>query len=152
MINYDFSPFYRSSVGFDHLFSLLDSARRVDQGGNTYPPYNIETTDEDSYRISMAVAGFTQPELNIESRENTLKVTGEHRKQENKKYLYQGIAARNFERTFQLADYVKVVNAKLENGLLHIDLVREIPEAKKPRTIEIMSDDNRYIEADKAAG
>lgn len=152
MVNFDLSPLYRSSVGFDHLVSLLDSARRIDQGSNSYPPYNIESTGDDSYRISMAVAGFTQSELNIETKENSLTVTGVHDKNQDKKYLYQGIAARNFERRFQLADYVKVVNAKLENGLLHVDLVREIPEAKKPRTIEIQSSDNRYIEADKAAG
>ena len=152
MVNFDFSPLYRSSVGFDHLFSLLDSARRLDQGNNSYPPYNIESTGEDSYRISMAVAGFKQSELNIELKENALTVTGVNDREESKKFLYQGIAARNFERRFQLADYVKVVNAKLENGLLHIDLKREIPEAKKPRTIEIQSDSGRYIEADKAAG
>lgn len=150
MVSFDFSPLYRSSVGFDHLASLLDSARRIDQGGNGYPPYNIERTGDDAYRISMAVAGFTQAELNIESKENMLTVSGIKEKDDAKNYLYQGIAERNFERRFQLADHVKVTSARLENGLLHIDLVREIPEAQKPRTIAIETDDANVLEGETA--
>lgn len=140
MVNFDFSPLYRSSVGFDHLVSLMDSARRMDQRSDSYPPYNIESTGDDAYRITMAVAGFNQSELNIESKENTLTISGVKEKDENRNYLYHGIAERNFERRFQLADHVKVTSARQENGLLHVDLVREIPEAKKSRTIEIQSD------------
>jgi molecular chaperone IbpA len=150
MVSFDFSPLYRSSVGFDHLASLLDSARRIDQGGNGYPPYNIERTGDDAYRISMAVAGFYQAELNIESKENMLTVSGIKEKEDAKNYLYQGIAERNFERRFQLADHVKVTNARLENGLLHIDLVREIPEAQKPRTIAIETDRASVLEGETA--
>lgn len=149
MVNFDFSPLYRSSVGFDHLVSLLDSARRVDQRGDSYPPYNIESTGEDAYRITMAVAGFDRSELNIEAKENTLTISGVKNKDETKNYLYQGIAERNFERRFQLADHVKVVSAKQQNGLLHVDLVREIPEAKKPRTIQIETDNSKLIEGEK---
>ena len=149
MVNFDFSPLYRSSVGFDNLVSLLDSARRIDQAGNGYPPYNIERTGDDAYRVTMAVAGFDQSELNVETKENTLTISGVKNKEENKNYLHQGIAERNFERRFQLADYVKVVQAKLENGLLHVDLVREIPEAKKSRTIEIQSDNHKLLEGEK---
>ena len=146
MVNFDFSPLYRSSVGFDHLFSMLDSARRIDQRGDSYPPYNIESTGEDAYRITMAVAGFDKSELNIEARENTLTISGVKNKDETKNFLYQGIAERNFERRFQLADHVKVVSAKQHNGLRHVDLVREIPEAKKPRTIQIEIDNSKLIE------
>lgn len=149
MVNFDLSPLYRSSVGFDHLFSLLDSARRVDQRGDSYPPYNIESTGDDAYRITMAVAGFDQSELSIESKENTLTISGVKNKDDKKNYLYQGIAERNFERRFQLADHVKVVSARQQNGLLHVDLVREIPEAKKPRFIEIETDKSNLIEGEK---
>ena len=149
MVNFDMSPLYRSSVGFDHLFSLLDSARRVDQRGDSYPPYNIESTGNDTYRITMAVAGFDQSELSIETKENTLTISGVKNKDEKKNYLYQGIAERNFERKFQLADHVKVTSARQQNGLLHVDLVREIPEAKKPRFIEIETDNSTLIEGDK---
>jgi len=149
MVNFDFSPLYRSSVGFDHLVSLLDSARRIDQRADSYPPYNIESRGEDAYRITMAVAGFDQSELNIESKENTLTISGVKNKDTSKNYLYQGIAERNFERRFQLADHVKVTAAKQENGLLHVDLVREIPEAKKPRIIPIEAGDQKLIEAEK---
>lgn len=150
MVNFDFSPLYRSSIGFDHLFSLLDSAKRIDQGGSSYPPYNIERTGDDAYRITMAVAGFDRSELNVESRENTLTINGVKNKDDKGNYLYHGIAERNFERRFQLADHVKVIDAKLENGLLHIDLLREIPEAKKPRTIEIQSQDSNLLEGETA--
>ena len=150
MVNFDFSPLYRSSIGFDHMVSLLDSARRIDQGGNSYPPYNIERTGDDAYTISMAVAGFEQSELNVETKENTLTISGVKNKDDAKNYLYQGIAERNFERRFQLADHVKVTNAKLENGLLHVDLVREIPEAMKPRTIQIQADKSKLLEGETA--
>jgi molecular chaperone IbpA len=153
MRTFDLAPLYRSTVGFDRLFSLLDEASGVDGSVPGYPPYNIERTDENTYRISIAVAGFTEPELSIVAKENTLTVRGE-KKQEEKagEVLYQGIAARAFERVFQLADFVQVKGAALENGLLHVDLVREIPEAKKPRSIPI-SANGKTIEgkAQKAA-
>jgi len=139
MRTYDLTPFYRSTVGFDRLFSLLDRATL--DGSPGYPPYNIERTAENSYRITVAVSGFSQGELSIVAKENTLTIKGEKTANENAKdkaeVLYRGIAARAFERVFQLADYVVVKNASLENGLLHVDLVREIPEAKKPRSIAI---------------
>ena len=138
MRTYDLTPFYRSTVGFDRLFSLLDQAT---DGTPGYPPYNIERTGENAYRISVAVSGFAQNELSIVAKENTLTIKGEKVANENSKekseVLYRGIAARAFERAFQLADFVVVKNASLENGLLHVDLVREIPEAKKPRSIPI---------------
>ena len=137
MRTYDLTPFYRSTVGFDRLFSLLDQATA--DGSPGYPPYNIARTGENAYRISVAVSGFAQGELSIVAKENTLTIKGEKQvKQDNSgEVLYQGIAARAFERQFQLADYVQVKGASLENGLLHVDLVREIPEAKKPRQIVI---------------
>jgi molecular chaperone IbpA len=138
MRTFDLTPLYRSTVGFDRLFSLLDQAAGVETAPG-YPPYNIERTGENDYRISVAVAGFSEGDLSIEAKENTLKIRGEKQEQEEKagEVIYQGIAARAFERAFQLADYVQVKGATLENGLLHVDLVREIPEAKKPRTIPI---------------
>jgi molecular chaperone IbpA len=134
---YDLTPFYRSTVGFDRLFSLLDQV--TSDGSPGYPPYNIERTGENAYRISVAVSGFAKDELSIVAKENTLMIKGEKATNENGKaeLLYRGIAARAFERVFQLADFVVVKNASLENGLLHVDLVREIPEAKKPRSIPI---------------
>lgn len=139
MRTYDLTPFYRSTVGFDRLFSLLDQAGSDASPG--YPPYNIERTGENSYRITVAVSGFSKDELSIVAKENTLTIKGEKVATENGKekaeVLYRGIAARAFERAFQLADFVQVKNASLENGLLHVDLVREIPEAKKPRQIPI---------------
>ena len=139
MRTYDLAPFYRSTVGFDRLFNLLDQA--ASDGSPGYPPYNIERTGENAYRISVAVSGFSQGELSIVAKENTLTIKGEKSANENgaekSEVLYRGIAARAFERAFQLADFVQVKNASLENGLLHVDLVREIPEAKKPRTIPI---------------
>ena len=146
MTTFDLSPLYRSSIGFDHLFSMLDNASRLDASKNSYPPYNIESLGEDKYRITMAIAGFKKSDVNIVSEQNTLTVSGKQNAEESKKYLHQGIAARNFERKFQLEDHVKVVSAAMEDGLLHIDLVREIPEAMKPRTIEIQSND-RLIES-----
>ena len=141
MRTYDLAPFYRSTVGFDRLFSLLD--RTTADASPGYPPYNIERTGENAYRISVAVSGFAKEELSIVAKENTLTIKGEKAGNENGKdkneVLYRGIAARAFERVFQLADFVVVKNASLEHGLLHVDLVREIPEAKKPRTIPIGS-------------
>lgn len=139
MRSYDLTPFYRSTVGFDRLFSLLDQT--TDNSAPGYPPYNIERTGDNAYRITVAVSGFAEPELSIVAKENTLTIKGEKSANENgqgqSEVLYRGIAARAFERVFQLADYVQVKNATLENGLLHVDLVREIPEAKKPRSIPI---------------
>jgi molecular chaperone IbpA len=138
MRTFDLAPLYRSTVGFDRLFSMLDGAG-FDSAAPTYPPYNIERTGETAYRISIAVAGFAEADLTIEAKENTLTVKGERQEKGEKEgeVLYQGIAARAFERRFQLADYVQVTGAQLSNGLLHVDLVREIPEAKKPRQIPI---------------
>ena len=137
MRTFDLAPFHRSTVGFDRLFSLLDQVNG--DGSPGYPPYNIERTGENDYRVTVAVAGFAEPELSIELKENTLTIRGEKQTKEEKagEVLYQGIAARAFERVFQLADFVQVKGAKLETGLLHVDLVREIPEAKRPRTIPI---------------
>ena len=139
MRTYDLTPFYRSTVGFDRLFSLLDQTTADASPG--YPPYNIERTGENAYRITVAVSGFSQSELSIVAKENTLTIKGDKVANENGKgkaeVLYRGIAARAFERVFQLADFVVVKNASLENGLLHVDLSREIPEAKKPRSIPI---------------
>jgi len=135
MRTFDLAPLYRSTVGFDRLFSMLDGF----DAAPGYPPYNIERTDENDYRITVAVAGFGQNDLSIESKENTLTIKGEKQVKEETDgdVLYQGIAARAFERAFQLADDVRVMGASIENGLLHVDLVREIPEAKKPRQIAI---------------
>jgi molecular chaperone IbpA len=139
MRTFDLTPFYRSTIGFDRLFSLLD---QVSDAAPGYPPYNIERTGENTYRISVAVAGFAENELSLVAKENTLTIKGEKTATENgndEQVLYRGIAARAFERVFQLADFVQVKNASLENGLLHVDLVREIPEAKKPKSIPITS-------------
>jgi molecular chaperone IbpA len=141
-MRYDLSPLYRATVGFDRLASLLDSVNRGDEQAVSYPPYNIEKLGEDNYRISMAVAGFGESELDIVVKESSLVVAGKKAKTDENghgegNFLYRGIAQRAFERRFDLADHIKVVGAKLENGLLHIDLVREIPEAKKPRSVRI---------------
>lgn len=135
----DFSPLYRSTVGFDRLFSLMDSLGANETSQPSYPPYNIERTGENAYRITMAVAGFAEPELAIDVKENVLAVRGEKAAPEGEagEFLYRGIAARSFERRFQLADHVIVQGARLENGLLHIELVREIPETLKSRRIPI---------------
>jgi molecular chaperone IbpA len=133
----EFAPFYRSAIGFDRLFKLLDQSAGFDSE-SSYPPYNIERTGENAYRITLAVAGFSQDELKIEVKEQTLSVAGEKAPEAGEKtYLHRGIAARAFERRFQLADHVDVTGAKFENGLLHVDLVRNVPESKKPRTIAI---------------
>ena len=132
----DFTPLYRNAIGFDRLLNMMEAGNAKNaQGG--YPPYNIEQQEENKYRITMAVAGFAEQELEITQQENTLIVRGERAEEESKNYIYQGIAERNFERKFQLADYVKVMGAALENGLLHVDLEREIPQAMQPRKIEI---------------
>lgn len=153
MPSFDLSPLYRSTVGFDRVFSLLDSFGN-DGGVPGYPPYNIERTGENAYRISVAVAGFTGKELDLEVKENVLTIHGEKNaagKKQDGEVLYQGIAARAFERTFQLADHVEIKGANLENGLLHVDLVREIPESKKPRKIAIDSGKPAQVIDAKAA-
>jgi molecular chaperone IbpA len=135
MRSYDFSPLFRSSVGFDRLAQLMDSAR---DDVPSYPPYNIERTGEDQYRITMAVAGFAENDIEITAQENALSVVGKQPKDEApKSLLYRGIAGRPFQRRFELAEYIRVTGASLENGLLHIELVREVPEAVKPRSIKI---------------
>jgi molecular chaperone IbpA len=150
MTTFDFSPLYRTSVGFDRLASLMSSATRQDQG-NSYPPYNIRITSEDHYRITMAVAGFSEDDIAITSEQNRLVVTGKSAddSEEQGEYLHRGIATRAFERRFNLADHVNVIGASLENGLLHIDLEREIPEAMKPRTIKIGKSASRLLDAKK---
>ena len=148
---FDFSPLFRSTVGFDRLFDLIDSYAEQSQG---YPPYNIERSDETHYRITLAVAGFAEKDLNVEVREGVLSVTGkrdESEASEGKGYLYQGIAGRAFERRFQLAEHVEVREARLENGLLHIDLERVIPEEKKPRQIPIGAGRPKIIEGSAKA-
>jgi molecular chaperone IbpA len=147
MTTIDFSPLFRSMIGFDRLSNALETAYRTEPGG--YPPYNVEVHGENDYRVTMAVAGFAPGDLEIEVTDNVLRVSGARGEQDQEKetkYLYRGIANRGFERKFQLADYVRVVDARLENGLLHVDLRREIPEAMKPRKIEIRSDDAKLIE------
>ncbi len=152
MTTFDFSPLYRTSVGFDRLASMMSSATRQDQG-NSYPPYNIRTTGEDHYQITMAVAGFSEDEIDITTEQNRLLVTGNRadEKEEQGEYLHRGIATRSFERRFNLADHVKVITASLENGLLHIDLERELPEAMKPRTIKIGKSAKRLLDVEKGA-
>jgi len=152
MTTFDFSPLYRTSVGFDRLASMMSSATRQDQG-NSYPPYNIRTTGEDHYQITMAVAGFSEDDLDITTEHNRLLITGKRadETEEQGEYLHRGIATRSFERRFNLADHVKVVNASLENGLLHVDLEREVPEAMKPRTIKISKSSARLLNVEKAA-
>lgn len=138
--SFDLSPLFRQAVGFDSLNRMIETALQLEQTAPNYPPYNIEKHADDSYRITLAVAGFTLADLSIIAQENTLLVTGKHTKEDSAKeqnYLHRGIAARSFERRFQLADHIKVLGAKLEHGLLHIELVREVPEAAKPRSIAI---------------
>ena len=139
MRNYDFAPLYRSTVGFDRLANMLDRALTADMGANTYPPYNIEKSADDAYRITIAVAGFTQDELNVEMREGQLVVAAKKAEKEGKEptFLHRGIATRAFEKRFHLADHVHVTGAEVVDGLLHIDLMREVPEALKPRQIQI---------------
>lgn len=135
----DFSPLYRSTIGFDHLTALLESTNK-NESQASYPPYNIELMETDQYKITMALAGFKENEIKIQSERQTLSVVGEkENNSDNQNFLHQGIAARNFERRFKLAEHVEVTGAELINGLLHIDLVRIIPEAMKPKTIKINS-------------
>ncbi len=141
MRGYDFSPMFRSVVGFDRLNRMLETALEAEEGG--YPPYNIERTAEDSYRITMAVAGFTPDDVEVVSKENTLTISGKAKPEDEKvakNYLYRGIASRAFERRFQLADHIKVGEAAMKNGLLSIDLVREVPEEAKPRLIQVKAE------------
>jgi molecular chaperone IbpA len=141
MRTYDFSPMFRSVVGFDRLNRMLESALEVEEGG--WPPYNIEKTGDDSYRITMALAGFTPQDIEVVVKEGTLTISGNAARTEEEKaktYLYRGIATRAFERRFQLADHIKVGEAKLANGLLAIDLTREVPEAAKPKVITVKAD------------
>ncbi|MCM2290846.1 Hsp20 family protein [Allorhizobium sp. BGMRC 0089] len=152
MRHVDFSPLYRSTVGFDRLFTMLDSLGQPDQA-QTYPPYNIERTGENTYRITMAVAGFDERELSIEAHAHVLAIKGEKSEDEQNsesEFLYRGIAKRAFERRFQLADHVEVTSASLKNGLLHIDLLRNIPEAMKPRRISISTDQSETPKAIEA--
>lgn len=140
MTTFDLSPLFRSTVGFDRLMNLLEASRQYTEAANGYPPYNIEKTGTDRYRITIAVAGLEQSDLSVEVKENVLYVEGhKSEEQEVPAFLYRGIARRSFKRQFQLADHVKVEGAELRNGLLVIDLVRELPEAMKPRRIEIRS-------------
>jgi molecular chaperone IbpA len=153
MRTFNLAPLYRSTVGFDRLFSMLNQVPDFEGATPGYPPYNIERTGDNAYRISVAVAGFSEPELTIVAKENTLTIRGDKQTktdEKNGEVLYQGIAARAFERVFQLADHVEVKGARLENGLLHVDLTREVPEANKPRQIPIGNGRAGVVEA-KAA-
>jgi molecular chaperone IbpA len=152
--NFDFSPLLRSSIGFENLNRLFDMATRATEGDTAFPPYNIEKLGPDAYRITMAVAGFTRAELDLTVQENTLVVTGkaaDEAQPAERTFLHRGIAKRAFERRFQLADVIKVTGASFEHGLLNIDLVREVPEHKKPRKVEIGGDETPQIEAEAIA-
>ncbi len=151
-MRFDFTPLFRSTVGFDRLFDTLDQVSQHD-AGQSYPPYNIERSGEHNYRVSIAVAGFAEKDLNVEVRDGLLTVVGkrEEAKGDNKGLLYQGIAGRAFERRFQLADHVEVRGAKLENGLLHVDLEQIVPEEKKPRRIVINAPELKTIEGQAKA-
>jgi len=160
MTRFDFSPLFRSTIGFDRMAHLLESALDVEDVATGYPPYNIEKSGDDKYRITLAVAGFTADEIDVQVKENALTVSGRKADSQNERqYLHRGIAAREFRRVFQLTDYVKVVGANLDNGLLHVDLAREVPEEMKPRKIEIGSGGaktlfgkaKQILDSDKAA-
>lgn len=153
MRTYDLSPLHRFTVGFDNVSRLIDAVSRLDDSTMSYPPYNIERFGEDRYRISMAVAGFTEADLEIELKDNTLTISGRKNEEEDAStYLHRGIAARAFERRFELAAHIKVKGASLENGLLHVDLEREVPEELKPRKIAIAADTGKKaIDGPKAA-
>lgn len=151
MTTFDFSPLFRSTVGFDRLMNALEESNRWAEADNGYPPYNIEKTGEDKYRITLAIAGFGHDELSIEIHQNVLTIEG--RKQSTAdpaNYLYRGIAGRSFKRQFRLADHVEVAEAHLQNGLLTVDLLREVPEAMKPRRIEISASAPATVETEKA--
>lgn len=149
MRTFDFTPLYRSTIGFDRLAQIVDNAQRA-ESQPSYPPYNVELVAENKYRITMAVAGFDRSELEIETERDTLKITGRQKTGEQRNFLHRGIAMRDFEHRFQLTDHVKVVSASFEQGLLNIDLVREVPEALKPRKIVIDGSDNVHL-LDRAA-
>jgi molecular chaperone IbpA len=152
MTTFDFSPLFRNAIGFDRVSRLIDSALTGADQSAGYPPYNIEKTGDDAYRLSMAVAGFGSEDISITQHENALIVTGRVKQTENERqFLYRGIAGRAFERRFQLADFIKVRGAEIVNGLLHVDLVREVPESMKPRQIKIASAPSQTIEAQQAA-
>ncbi|MEY4681896.1 MAG: hypothetical protein RLZZ276_3545 [Pseudomonadota bacterium] len=152
MNGFDFSPLFRNAIGFDRVSQLIDTALTGPEQSPGYPPYNIEKTGEDAYRLTMAVAGFGPEDISITQHENALIVTGKPRQGEGERhFLYRGIAGRAFERRFQLADFIKVGGAELANGLLHVDLVREVPEAMKPRQIKVASARPQTIEAQQAA-
>jgi molecular chaperone IbpA len=147
MRSFDFAPLYRASIGFDQIADLLDRVSTHQGGQSSYPPYNIEKTEEDGYRISIAAAGFSEADLEIEVKENTLNVSAQKPKAEDKRtYLHRGIATRAFERQFHLADHVRAVGASYEDGMLHIELIREVPEALKPRRIQIQSKSPLQVE------
>ena len=145
-MRYDYSPFFRSTVGFDRLLNLLDTAS--EQG---YPPYNIERSDENNYRVTVAVAGFAEKDLTVDVKDRVLTIAGKREDGQKADFLHQGIAGRAFERSFQLAEHVEVKAARLENGLLHVDLERIVPEEKKPRRITINAPELKTIEGSKAA-
>ncbi|MEO9682394.1 MAG: Hsp20 family protein [Tateyamaria sp.] len=146
MRTYDFAPLYRATVGFDQIADLMDRVTATDTSASSYPPYNIEKTDDDAYRISIAVAGFSDEDLNVEAKEKSLIVSASKAEETNTSYLHRGIATRAFERRFHLADHVVVTGASHVDGMLHIDLVKEVPEALKPRRIEIAA--QKAIEQD----
>ena len=146
MRTYDFAPLYRATVGFDQIADLMDRVQATDGNANSYPPYNIEKTDDDTYRISVAVAGFSEADLNVEVKDKALVIAAKKADEDTKTFLHRGIATRAFERRFHLADHVVVTGASHVDGMLHIDLVREVPEALKPRRIEIAS--QKAIETD----
>jgi len=153
MRTFDLTPLYRSTIGFDRLANMLDNMNGPDTDSGNYPPFNIELLDDNKYRLTMAVAGFAKDEITIDVKENVLRVKGQKSSDETEnEYLHRGIATRNFERRFQLADHVIVKDAEMSNGLLHVELVRELPEAMKPRTIAITTPDDepRLIEGEAA--
>ncbi|EAQ03998.1 heat shock protein, Hsp20 family protein [Pseudooceanicola batsensis HTCC2597] len=146
MRNFDLAPLYRATVGFDQLADMMDRVLSTEVAQPTYPPYNIEKLDQDSYRITIAVAGFAEDELSIEVKEHALVVSAKKAEEDKRTYLHRGIATRAFERRFHLADHVKVTGATHADGMLHIDLVREVPEALKPRRIEITKSTGETVE------
>jgi len=150
MDGFDFTPLFRSTIGFDRLTRLVDAATRTESGA--YPPYNIEQVGENAYRVTIAVAGFSADELDVTVKESALLVSGRSKSEDDgSKFLHRGLARRAFERHFQLADHIRVTGANLENGLLHVDLVREIPEAMKPRKVAIASGDKKQVIEQQAA-
>ncbi len=145
-MNLDLTPLFRTSVGFDRMAQMMNQAHRIDRSNASYPPYNIENLEENKYQITLALAGFSQDDLDITTEENTLIIRGKINNDVERKYLHRGIATRSFERKFQLADHVKVTTAEMLNGLLHVQLMKEIPETMKPRKIVINNSDSRVLE------